>query len=288
MAPVNQPITSESNGHVLKFFPTTHRYYLDSKPVKGVTGIGDGYPKGDVLSDWTTGEGAKYAIQQANIYWKDNNKSLGVSTKDGKKVIEDSKSAYKAVTKKAANVGTTIHEYAYALQTGKTGLIVEATEKIRKHESKKLAAKAKQAVDTWWEGHTDEIVMSEAIGASVELQIAGTFDGLIKRKGKFGVRDYKTSKRIYIDHFQQCAGYGILIPEWYSVGPIDFFEIIHFSKDTGEVAIGLMDENGYWLNGQLIIGDSDIMSKMFEQFRRNLKTVKFMREFKDFWKIANG
>ena len=49
-----------------------------------------------------------------------------------------------------------------------------------------------------------------------------------------------------------------------------------------------MDDKGYWLNGKLIIDDPNIMKKMTDQFLNNLRTVRFMSEFKNFWKVANG
>ena len=288
MAPINKPIISESDGHVLKYFDSSHRYNLDGKPAKSITGVAEGYPKGDALSEWKIMEGAKYVIQQTNNYWKEKERSLVLSSKYGKQVIDDSKTAFTRITKRATAIGTLIHKYAYHLQHSNQEAIGELLKQFEKHRDRTKLAHAKCAVDEWWKSHTDEIILSESICASVELHIAGTFDAVIKRKGKYGIRDYKTSKRIYIDHFHQCAGYGILIPEWYKIWPIDFFEVIHFNKETGNVSIGLMDHEGYWLNGKLIISDSNIMHKMTCQFKINVQTSKFMREFKDFWKVANG
>ena len=286
----NAPVTSFSKDgrHELKFFKSSHRYYLDKKPVKSNTGVGEGYPKGDVLGGWKTGQGSIYAIRMANKYKRTTGKFLFTFSDNGKKVIEDSKLAYTKKTKKAAAVGTTIHDYAYALQSGQSKLLTQAIKSINNHKRKDGALRARRAVDAWWKRHTDEIVLSEKICASIKLNVAGTFDAVIKRNGKFGIRDYKTSKRIYVDHFQQCAGYGILVPEWFDIGPIEFFEIVHFSKEDGSLTIGLMDDKGYWLNGKLIIDDPNIMKKMTDQFLNNLRTVRFMSEFKNFWKVANG
>lgn len=288
MDKINQPIISKVDGHILKYFDSSHRYYLDGKSVKSVTGVAEGYPKGDVLSTWKTEQGVTYAIKQTNDYWKKKGQCLAFSSNDCKQVIDDSKTAYTRVTKRAAAIGTLIHDYAYSLQNSDTVSIEKILRQIETHKDRTKLGHAKCAVDSWWKSHTDEIILSEKICASIDLQIAGRFDAVIKRNGKYGIRDYKTSKRIYIDHFQQCAGYGIMVPEWYKIEPIDFYEIIHFNKETGEVAIGLMDYRGYSLNGELVIDDPDIMHKVTCQFISNVKTVRFMKEFKDFWKIANG
>ena len=74
----NAPVTSFSKDgrHELKFFKSSHRYYLDKKPVKSNTGVGEGYPKGDVLGGWKTGQGSIYAIRMANKYKRTTGKFL--------------------------------------------------------------------------------------------------------------------------------------------------------------------------------------------------------------------
>lgn len=291
MVTSNKPtISTDYTGqHELKYFDSSHRYYLDKKSVKSITGVGDGYPKGDALSGWKTDEGVKHAIKETNTYWKDNQKGLAITSKVGKDLIETARSAYTKATKRAASIGNTIHDYAYALQSGKPGLLDDAIKAIEEHPSRAKALKSKGAVDQWFESFHGKIRKSEEICGSASLQIAGRFDALIERDGEFGVMDYKTSKRIYIDHFLQCAGYSLLIPEWFGHEyAVKFFEVVHFSKDTGEVSIGLMDHEGYKLNGQLVIPDPLIVPKMIKQFLLNVGTVKFMKEFKDFWRVANG
>lgn len=291
---VKSDIISTSGTHTLEYYDRSHRYLLDGKRVKSITGVGGAYPKGDPLTNWKIEEGAKYTFKECQEIVRKISKlaartpqTYKDSLSDNKnRIIDEAKKAFTISTRKAAEVGSTIHDYAYALQTGKDELFEKSKKEIECHPNEALVLKAKEAVDEWWKQVTDHVLYKEAICASVILQIAGKFDRYVVRNNSYGVVDFKTSKRIMIDNFQQCAGYDLLIQEWYGY-KAQFYEIVHFSKETGKLAIGTLDDNGYWLNGELIIGDTAMMAEQQLQFRRNVATKKYISKYDDFWKKGN-
>lgn len=279
-------LTSISGEHTLTFNEKSHRYRLDDKPVKSITGIGSAYPKGDALAGWKIEQGALFVLDMQKAYYKEHEKFAAKSSDVYKDWLKDSKTAFTKLMKQAASIGTVVHDYAYALQTRDAVKIKKALDDVKKHVDSIKALKAAGAVDEWWAKNTDHELFKEEIVASPILQIAGKFDRYVIKDNRYGVADFKTSKRISIEQFQQCAGYDILTQEWRGY-KAQFYEIVHVSKDTGGLAIGMVDNQGYWLNGKLIMPDTDMFMDQQMQFRRNVPTLNYIRKYKDFWKDGN-
>jgi len=281
----NALISKSADGkHELKFLESCHRYYLDGKVVKSVTGIGNAYPKGDALTNWKIEQGIQSAL---NAVWENYRETeikddFGI---DVGQMVEDHKKAFTKIAKQAASLGTLVHDYMYYLDVGKEDKAKEILEKAKGRSDEKQFNNAIDSATEYRRDNTDKLLLAEAIVGSPRYQIAGKFDLLVERGNRVGVKDYKTSKGIHIDQFQQCATYDILLFDWL-YKKVNFWEIVHFSKADGKLTLARMDEEGLWLNGKLSITDKNIMKDQLEQAERNIKTAHYQSKYKDFWKVV--
>lgn len=218
-------LVSESGGHRLTFDEKLHRYSLDGKRVKSTTGtIKAGYPEGKALTGWKIGQGAEYAISNFKKLLAKTKKTP--SQEEIRKLIKDSKSAFLVKSRKAANIGSIVHDYAYCYEKR----LPFDMDKILKHKDKKKIENAVGQFINWKTKNTDEIIELEHIVASPRYWFAGKFDRLVRREGKIILSDYKTSTGIYPDMFIQGGSYSIAIEEWLGL-TVDIIEIVRFGKD---------------------------------------------------------
>lgn len=282
----NTPIISKSKDgkHELKFFESSHRYYLDGKSVKSVTGVGSVYPKGDALTKWKIEQGIRSALKECERDCDDGEEGTTVLYD---KVIEElvgkHTMAYTKISKQAASLGTLVHDYMYCLDVGKEDEAAKILKQGKGREDHDQFNNAIVSADSYRAGNTDKLLLAEAIVASPGNRVAGKFDLLVKRGADTGIKDYKTSKGIYIDQFQQCATYGILTSEWLDI-TANFYEIIHLNKTNGKLNIARMDTQGLWFNNKLVIEDAVMLYDQVGQAMRNIGTAHYQSKYKDFWK----
>lgn len=233
---------SRKGDHLLVLDEEKHRYTLDGRPVPGTTTFcKGGYPTSDQLTGWKVSEGSKYTARIIQRLRK--NKPLRVIGGELlAKIIRKSKKASEKVAKRAANIGTIVHDYAYITESGRAR---EALQMLSEHEVSEHWEKINNGAkkfDEWRAQNTGETVLLEAIVASVAHQYGGKFDHLSLRDGRLILSDYKTSTGIYVDHFIQLAAYAVAIEEWLSDWLAEYklplqvggLEILRFGKEDGE------------------------------------------------------
>jgi hypothetical protein len=222
-----------------------------------VTGIGkQGYPEAGFLTGWKIGQGAEFAIKEYAKLTSILKDGKAPYKKDIDAIIKSSKTAYMKKSQAAANVGTIVHDYLYALDAGlKPAIPKDAdVDKVNKCLSVALP---------WRKEHEDdEIIALEEIVASTTYWYAGKFDRLIRRKGKVILQDYKTSSGIFIDMFLQLSLYRQAIEEWMGI-QVDSVEIIRFGKD-GAFETRMMT-------------DPVELAAYLDQANRNIATAKFRK-----------
>lgn len=254
-------ISSKSGNDVLTFAEKSHRYKLNGKPIRSVTGIGKGgYPESHFLTGWKIGQGAEYAIKEYGKLLANLKAGDCPSQKDIEEIIKASKMAWTIKSEEAANIGSIVHDYAYCRETGKT----IDHDKIHKHPDRDKIKRAIKQFEGWYEENSDEIIGLEWIVASVEDWYAGKFDRLAKRNGKVILSDYKTSSGIFIDMFLQLALYRKAIKHWLGIN-VDAVEIVRFGKD-GSFETKVMD-------------DLLQLEDYTNQALRNLATVNFKKKY---------
>jgi hypothetical protein len=172
----------------LKFSAKAHRYWLDGKPVPGVTTLlGKGLPK-PALPYWSAKSVAEYVVD--NPEQVDNLRSLG----RGPAVA-----ALKAIPWQARDTaavrGTDVHALAEELIHGRE---VDVPEHLLAHVEGYVRFLDEFAV---------EPILTERQVASRSLWYAGTFDAIARIDGVVWGLDLKTSKGIYGETSLQVAAY---------------------------------------------------------------------------------
>lgn len=184
------------------FDEATHKYYLDGKPLTGVTTVLGVIDK-PWLAPWTVGEAIKYirtnqpkpvkiAGQDVLIYSKDQFSDL----LDAAKVAAIGKRDW------SADIGTKVHKWLELFVKGKNP----------KH-SKTIGHITDNFVK-WAHENEVKFLKSEIRVFSEKHWFAGTLDLLFEMKGKIYIGDIKTGSGIRgREPFAQMAGYQICLEE---------------------------------------------------------------------------
>lgn len=184
--PPEAPLTT------LVFNEATHRYRLDNKPIRGVTGlIKAGLPK-DALIPWAAEEAAK-------LFLSDPAGFAALATADPEEFTKQLKWAHRTSRDKAAKTGTAVHKAAEEMhRTGE----VEAEAEIAGYVEGYAAF-----LDEW---QIEPVLMERPCG-NREHWFAGTFDLLARSpflcNGELVEIDLKSSKGVYGETSLQTAAY---------------------------------------------------------------------------------
>lgn len=265
-------LESTSHGHVLKYNNNVHRYWMDGKPIKGVTGIKDAYPKGDGLTNWKIEQGIEQAYPMYKTWFMNKGFDAVPTAAQYEEMIDALMVEVKKEkkTKKAADIGTVLHEYAYCKENN----LLFDKEKLAGHPDLGKIANAMSNFDTWHATCRDVVVKSEQIVGSWTHWFAGTFDRLVIRDGKLILCDFKTSGGISVDHKIQLAGYRIAAQEWLGL-EIAGLEVERFDKDE----IGFNPVKDVWTTFDL-----DEIKEHEAQFLRLLDTVRYDSKYNPYAK----
>lgn len=213
-----------------------HIYRLNDKRVPGVTTINhNGYP-----------------ISQGLLRWK---------IKMG--IVEHETGA---IAKKAADIGTVVHDYAYLVETKQSTKAAELLDDAKTFPDADKILKAIDALREFWTKVEDEVLLSEEMIASVKFKFGGTVDRVSKRNGAYVLSDFKTSSSFYLSQFLQLAAYRLALKEWKGIDATTL-EILRFGKD------------GTFESRQ--VTDKTFLKALEQQFIRNLKTYNFRKKYKD-------
>jgi hypothetical protein len=172
----------------LKFSPKAHRYWLDGKPIPGVTTlIGKGFPK-PALPHWSARTVAEYVLD--NPEQVDNLRSLGRGP-----AVAALKAIPWQARDEAAVRGTDVHKLAEEILHGRE---VDVPDHLLAHV---------EGYVRWLDEFGVEPVLTERQVASRNLWYAGTFDAIVTIGGVRWLLDWKTSKGVYGETAMQCAAY---------------------------------------------------------------------------------
>ena len=172
----------------LKFNARTHRYFLDSKPIPGVTTlIGKGLPK-PALTYWSARCVAEYVI--------DNPEQVEALRQMGRgPAVAALKGVPWQERDEAAVRGTAVHALAEEVIHGRE---VDVPEHLVAHV---------EGYARWLDQTGVEPILTERQCASRRWWYAGTFDALVRIRGEVWLLDWKTSKAVYGSTALQTAAY---------------------------------------------------------------------------------
>lgn len=177
----------------LKFTPGNHRYYLDGKPVPGVTTILGCLDK-PAIPKWAAGQVAEYVADNPDGVEQLRGMGRGPMVHALKNLPWERRD-------QAGKRGNILHEYAERLLRGED---VEVDD-----EHVPVMEYALQFLDDW---HIEPILIEQAV-ASREHWYAGTLDLIAKYRrpdtGHEGIAilDWKSGKAIYPEYAWQLSAY---------------------------------------------------------------------------------
>ena len=172
----------------LKFSPKAHRYWLDGKPIPGVTTLlGKGLPK-PALPYWSAKSVAEFVVD--NPEQVDQIRSLGRGP-----AVAALKAIPWQARDEAAVRGTDVHKIAEEIIHGRE---VDVPDHLVAHV---------EGYVRWLDDFDVAPVLTERPVASRSLWYAGTFDAIVDMGGVRWGLDWKTSKGVYGSTALQVAAY---------------------------------------------------------------------------------
>lgn len=244
--PVLMSATSADGKHTIEFNEGSHRYKMNGKPAVGVTTFCKSgyvtsfglvhYEKENALAslfrDLTIpGEGGAYPREG---FWPINDQQR-------KDLFKTAHNAYKAPLQEAADIGTICHGYAELHSLGKFEEAEKLLDQVRKAEAWPLINACVSKYKEWDAKNRGKLVHAECLVGSPRYLFCGKFDRLDMVDKKLILRDYKTSKDIYLDQYIQMAAYSIALKEWLGL-EVGGLEVLRFGKDDGTFDHLLIDD----------------------------------------------
>lgn len=172
----------------LKFNEKAHRYWLDGKPIPGVTTLlGKGLPK-PALPYWAAKSVAEYVIDNPEGVEQLRAMGRGPAVAALKGVPWEKRD-------EAAVRGTDVHAIAEDVIHGRE---VDVPEHLLAHV---------EGYVRWLDAFQVEPILTERRVANRKWWFAGTFDAVVRIGGETLLVDLKTSKAIYGDVAAQVAAY---------------------------------------------------------------------------------
>lgn len=241
---------------VIYFYPKSHRYrkkgqktYLISNT--SVTGVVSPYGKTQGLMQWATNLACDHALEYLEEF---ADKDM-VSAEEMVGVIEDGRYKHKEEKEEAGDIGDEVHAFAEEFARRKVAG-EELTDEMLEFEFEETETVVHGFLD-WVESHDIEFLVAEKVAYSRKDEYIGTFDALAVVDGKLTLIDYKTSKRVYLGHKLQTAGYWNSVTEEYEYlheqgheipGTIEQAMVVRFDKgkDSDDNLIPFSAENNIW------------------------------------------
>lgn len=198
-----------------------HRYFWRGRgPIPSVTTIQKMLDKSGPLVGWAKRETAACAVRNLPMLVQMRESGGDAAAVAWLKSIPD----YQRDT--AADIGSRIHGLAERLARGEA---VEVTEEERPFAERYAK---------WIASAEPEFLYLEEMVANLTVGYAGTFDAILRHKGKTYLADVKTGTGIYPETAIQLAAYSRAEfigrpgdPTKYRIPPIDAYAVIHVRPD---------------------------------------------------------
>lgn len=238
--------TSFDEAHTIEFNENSHRYKLDGKACVGVTTFQKGgYPTSVGLTSWMKGVTAEALFTTLTVPGE-----KGFMPRDGfwpitedmkKSLIKEAKLADREKSQEAADIGTICHGFAELHSMGQIKAARALLDQVKGVPQWPLIEMCVNKYLEWDAQNKGKLVTAEALVASPKFGFCGKFDRLDDVGGKLILRDYKTSKDIFLDQYIQLGAYSIAIKEWLNLD-VQGLEVLRFGKDDGSFEALLVDD----------------------------------------------
>ena len=249
--------------HEIAFNESSHRYKWLCTCHKGESATGvttflkAGYPTAPGLISWMKGQALEH-LWNAIV-----NQQVELETKT--ELFKAAKMADRAVSQEAADIGTILHSYAELHSLGKIDEAKALLQQVSEVEQFPAILKCVGKYEEWDAQRKGTLLEAETLVASPTFHFCGKIDRLDQVGKKLILRDYKTSKAIFLEQKIQLALYRLAIREWLGKN-VDAIEIVRFGKLDGEFETELID-------------DVKTLSALEMQGIRCRQTAQFIQEY---------
>lgn len=243
--------TSFDGRHVIEFNENSHRYKMGLAGGKLAQTVGvttfekGGYPTSMGLISWMKGVTAEAIFAALTVpaaggfmpregFWP-------ISEDTKKSLIQEAKIADREKSQEAADIGTICHGFAELHSLGQIKAAQALLEQVKGVPQWPLIEMCVNKYLEWDAQNKGKLVTAEALVGSPTFGFCGKFDRLDNVAGKLILRDYKTSKAIFLDQYIQLGGYSIAIKEWLGLD-VQGLEVLRFGKDDGTFEALLVDD----------------------------------------------
>lgn len=269
-APEPVVMTSKSfdGMHEIQFNERSHRYKIDGKAAVGTTTFcKSGYPTSMGLVNWMKVESMRamfsiLSVPSGNEY-RPNPKSWPQTEETLRSLIKICRDDHEKSSREAADIGTVCHAYAELHSLGKAEEAEKLLDQVRSVPKWPVIESCVSKYKDWAAQNHGKLVCAEGLIASPTYLFCGKFDRLDRVNGKLILRDYKTSKDIYVEQYVQLGAYSIAIKEWMGLD-VEGLEVLRFGKEDGEFHT-------------LLIDDASEIKMFQEQALRCLETHRFRK-----------
>jgi hypothetical protein len=240
-------LTSKSfdGKHTIEFNEGSHRYKLNAKSAVGVTTFTKGgYITSMGLISWMKSQTAEALFKALTVPADDGfyprAEFWPVTQAVKEDLIKEAKLADRAVSQEAADIGTICHGFAELHSLGQFAEAQAFVDQVKGVEAWPLIKLCVSKYLDWAKTNKGKLVHAEALVASPTHLFCGKFDRLDLVADKLILRDYKTSKDIFLEQYIQLAAYAIAIKEWLGLN-VEGLEVLRFGKDDGTFDSLLVD-----------------------------------------------
>ena len=204
--------------HEIAFNESSHRYKWLCACHKGrvtilasTTFLKAGFPTAPGLISWMKGQALEH-LWNAIV-----NQEVDLETKP--ELFKAAKLADRAISQEAADIGTILHGYSELHSLGKTEEAEALLQQVSEVEQFSLILKCVDKYHAWDAQRKGKLIEAESLVASPTFKCCRKIDRLDPRLGnKRILRDYKTSKGIYLEQKIQLALYRLAIERMARVG----------------------------------------------------------------------
>ncbi len=225
----------------LVFDPDVHSYKVDGEKVPSVTKVIDAcFPKH--LTDWAVAEGAdffKASLEPYRLAPTEDSGTFMLPARVVTHIYKGIQTAYKAIGKDAAQIGTIVHDWIesaikYKMNGGAAPKTPKGDEVGNCIKAYKDWSRERKPV---WLQTEQKIYYHDPGGVNC---YAGTVDAIAEVDGKLCVIDFKTSKKIYKPYHLQVAAYAQAIAMQDQID-MPMGMILRLDKETGTFQEKLFD-----------------------------------------------
>ena len=225
----------------LVFDPDVHSYKVDGEKVPSVTKVIDAcFPKH--LTDWAVAEGAdffKASLEPYRLAPTEDSGTFMLPARVVTHIYKGIQTAYKAIGKDAAQIGTIVHDWIesaikYKMNGGAAPKTPKGDEVGNCIKAYKDWSRERKPV---WLQTEQKIYYHDPGGVNC---YAGTVDAVAEVDGKLCVIDFKTSKKIYKPYHLQVAAYAQAIAMQDQID-MPMGMILRLDKETGTFQEKLFD-----------------------------------------------